>query len=59
MKEIASWMPVTKVRHSSRNTMKLLGWSSARQYWLEEFRKDRGDMLKDRGLPILFDDGMW
>jgi len=51
-------MPVTKVRHRSRNTMKLLGCSSARQYWLEEFRKDRDGMLKDRGLPILCDDGM-
>jgi hypothetical protein len=33
----------------------LLGCSSARQYWLEELRKDRDDMLKERGLPMLCD----
>ena len=58
MKEMASWMPVTKVRHKSRTTMKLLGCSSARQYWLEELRKDRDDMLKERGLPMLCDSGI-
>ena len=39
--------------------MKLLGCSEARQYWLEELRKDRDDMVKDRGLPILCDGGIW
>jgi hypothetical protein len=58
MKLIASWMPVTKVRHSNRDTMKLVGRSSARQYWSEEFRSDRDEMLKDRGLPMLCDSGM-
>ena len=38
--------------------MKLLGCSSARQYRLEELRKDRDDMLKERGLPMLCDSGI-
>lgn len=59
MKEMASWMPVTKVRHKRRKATKLLGCREARQYWLEELRKDRDDIVKDCGLPILCDGGLW